>query len=90
VTLLDLPKFRLVRLWVEPGARTSLQSHDHRTENWIVVGGSAMITVGNETRLVEEGDSAFAAAGAVHRLENPSDNELLEVIEVDVRVERDR
>lgn len=90
VTLLDLPKFRLVRLWIEPGARTSLQSHDHRTEYWIVVGGSAMITVGNETRLVEEGDSAFAAAGTVHRLENPSDNELLEAIEVDVRVERDR
>ena len=90
VTLLDLPKFRIARLWVEPGARTSLQSHDHRTEYWIVVGGTAMITVGNETRLVEEGDSALAAAGTVHRLENHSDNEVLEVIEVDVRVERDR
>ncbi len=90
VTLLDLQGFRIVRLWIEPGARTSLQSHDHRIEHWIVIGGTAKVTIGGETRLVEAGDSAVAAAGAVHRIENPSDDVPLEVIEVDVTAEGDQ
>lgn len=90
VTLLDLPGFRVVRLWVEPGARTSLQTHDHRTEHWIVVDGTAKITIGDETRLVNAGDSALAAAGTIHRLENPSTDRILVVIEVDVTVEDER
>ena len=84
-TLLDRPGFRVLHLWIEPGGRTSLQAHEHQSENWIVVRGTAKVTVGDTTVLVEQGESAFAAAGQMHRLENPSTKEVLEVIEIDTR-----
>ncbi len=83
-TLLDGPGFRVLRFWVEPGAKTSLQTHDHRSEYWIIVKGLARIRIGDTTRLVPEQDSVFVPVGEVHRLENPSAEEMLEVIEVDV------
>jgi phosphoglucomutase len=73
--------YQVKRLTVEPGKRLSLQSHCHRSENWIVVRGQALVTVGEEELLREKGERAFIPAEAKHRLENPGD-ELLEVIEV--------
>ncbi|HZJ47874.1 MAG TPA: mannose-1-phosphate guanylyltransferase/mannose-6-phosphate isomerase, partial [Acidimicrobiia bacterium] len=83
-TLASGPGYRVLRLRIEPGAKLSLQTHEHRSEHWIVVRGTARIRIGETTRLVPEHESVFIPAREVHRLENASDTELLEVIEVGV------
>lgn len=64
-------RFQVKRIVVNPGAALSLQSHHHRAEHWIVVQGTAKVTVDNEVRLVTENESTYIRLGAVHRLENP-------------------
>ncbi len=64
-------RFQVKRIHVHPGAALSLQSHHHRSEHWIVVEGTAKVTVDDETRLVTENQSVYIPLGAVHRLENP-------------------
>ncbi len=64
-------RFQVKRIRVKPGAALSLQSHHHRAEHWIVVAGTAKVTVGNEVRLVAENESIYIPLGAKHRLENP-------------------
>ena len=64
-------RFQVKRIVVHPGAALSLQSHMHRSEHWIVVSGTARVTVGEEVRLVTENQSVYVPLGAVHRLENP-------------------
>jgi len=78
------PGYRVLRLTIEPGAKLSLQTHEHRSEHWIVVRGTARIRIGETTRLVPEHESVFIPAREVHRLENASHTDILEVIEVDV------
>jgi mannose-1-phosphate guanylyltransferase/mannose-6-phosphate isomerase len=83
-TTLDAgPGYRVLRLFIEPRTKTSLQTHDHRSEYWIVTRGVARITVGETTRLVPAREMAFIPAGTVHRLENDTD-EPLELVEVDL------
>ncbi|SLN74420.1 Alginate biosynthesis protein AlgA [Pseudooceanicola marinus] len=65
------PRFQVKRIMVRPGAALSLQSHFHRAEHWVVVEGTARVTVDDEVRLVTENQSAYIPTGAVHRLENP-------------------
>ncbi|WFE75350.1 mannose-1-phosphate guanylyltransferase/mannose-6-phosphate isomerase [Roseinatronobacter sp. S2] len=64
-------RFQVKRIHVHPGAALSLQSHFHRSEHWIVVEGTAKVTVDTETRLVTENQSIYIPLGAVHRMENP-------------------
>jgi len=64
-------RFQVKRIVVHPGAALSLQSHHHRAEHWIVVEGTARVTVDNEVKLVTENQSVFVPLGAVHRMENP-------------------
>jgi len=64
-------RFQVKRIVVKPGAALSLQSHYHRSEHWIVVQGTARVTVDNEVRLLSENESTYIRLGAVHRLENP-------------------
>ncbi len=64
-------RFQVKRIVVHPGAALSLQSHIHRAEHWIVVEGTARVTIGDETRLVSENQSVYVAVGQRHRLENP-------------------
>ena len=64
-------RFQVKRIVVHPGAALSLQSHHHRSEHWIVVEGTARITVGEEVSLVSENESIYVPLGAVHRMENP-------------------
>jgi mannose-1-phosphate guanylyltransferase/mannose-6-phosphate isomerase len=64
-------RFQVKRIHVNPGASLSLQSHHHRAEHWIVVQGTAKVTVGDEVRLVSENQSVYIPLGAVHRMENP-------------------
>ncbi len=70
-TLVLGERFRVKRIVVKPGAALSLQSHVHRAEHWIVVQGTARVTVGAEVRLVAENQSVYVPLGEKHRLENP-------------------
>ncbi len=70
-TLALSDRFQVKRIVVKPGAALSLQSHVHRSEHWIVVAGTARVTVDDEVRLLTENQSVYIPLGAVHRLENP-------------------
>ena len=64
-------RFHVKRIVVHPGAALSLQSHHHRSEHWIVVEGTAKVTIDDEIKLVTENQSVYIPLGAVHRMENP-------------------
>jgi len=64
-------RFQVKRIVVHPGAALSLQSHVHRAEHWIVVAGTAKVTVGDKVQLISENQSVYVPLGAVHRMENP-------------------
>ena len=64
-------RFQVKRIMVKPGGILSLQSHHHRSEHWIVVAGTAEVTVGETTRLLTENESVYIPLGAVHRMANP-------------------
>jgi mannose-1-phosphate guanylyltransferase/mannose-6-phosphate isomerase len=70
-TLALADRFQVKRIVVKPGAALSLQSHVHRAEHWIVVSGTAKVTVNDEVRLVTENQSVYIPLGAIHRMENP-------------------
>ncbi|ATX81461.1 mannose-1-phosphate guanylyltransferase [Mariprofundus ferrinatatus] len=62
--------YQIKRIEVKPGARLSMQSHQHRTEHWVVVAGTATVTCGNLVKTVSKNESAYIRIGEVHRLEN--------------------
>ncbi|MEM1003749.1 MAG: mannose-1-phosphate guanylyltransferase/mannose-6-phosphate isomerase [Pseudomonadota bacterium] len=64
-------RFQVKRIMVKPGGILSLQSHVHRAEHWVVVAGTARVTVGEEVKLLSENESVYIPLGAVHRMENP-------------------
>lgn len=70
-TLILGKRFQVKRIHVHPGAALSMQSHVHRSEHWIVVAGTARVTVDDNVRLLTENQSVYIPLGAVHRLENP-------------------
>ena len=70
-TLALADRFQVKRIVVHPGAALSLQSHHHRAEHWIVVEGTAKVTIDDEVKLVSENQSVYIPLGAVHRMENP-------------------
>ena len=70
-TLVLGARFQVKRIHVNPGAALSLQSHHHRSEHWIVVQGTAKVTIDEEVKLVTENQSVYIPLGAVHRMENP-------------------
>ena len=74
-------RYQVKRIMVKPGGRLSLQLHHHRSEHWVIVRGTAQVTVGNEVKTVHENQSVYIPIGAPHRLENPGkiDLELIEV-----------
>ena len=74
-------RFQVKRLFVKPGKKLSLQKHHHRAEHWVVVSGTAEVTVDGETRVLTENQSIYLPLGCVHRLANPG-KILLELIEV--------
>ena len=74
-------RHQVKRITVRPGGRLSLQKHHHRSEHWIVVRGTAQVTVNELVTIVHENESIYIPIGAVHRLENPG-KILLELIEV--------
>ena len=62
--------YKIKRIVVKPGKRLSLQKHFHRSEHWIVVSGTATVTVGKEKYLVRPNESTYIKRGEIHRLEN--------------------
>ena len=70
-TLAIRGRFQVKRILVNPGAALSLQSHHHRSEHWIVVEGTARVSLNEEIKLISEGQSVYIPLGAKHRLENP-------------------
>jgi mannose-1-phosphate guanylyltransferase/mannose-1-phosphate guanylyltransferase/mannose-6-phosphate isomerase len=64
-------RFQVKRIVVHPDAALSLQSHVHRSEHWIVVQGSAYVTVNEDVKLVSENESIYIPLGAIHRMQNP-------------------
>jgi len=74
-------RFQVKRIVVTPGGMLSLQKHRHRAEHWIVVRGTAEVTIGEERRAVHENESIYIPIGSVHRLANQGKIPL-ELIEV--------
>lgn len=66
----DTQGYKIKRIVVKPGKRLSLQKHFHRSEHWIVVSGSATVTVGDTIKLVRPNESTYIKIGEVHRLSN--------------------
>ncbi len=75
------PRHQVKRIMVKPGAALSLQMHHHRAEHWIVVTGTAEVTVGDKVLLLAENQSTYIPLGETHRLRNPG-KVPLEIIEV--------
>ncbi len=76
-------RFQVKQICVHPGARLSLQKHFHRAEHWIVVQGTAEVTIDATVKLVHENEAAYLPIGCTHRLHNPGKIEL-RLIEVQV------
>jgi mannose-6-phosphate isomerase len=73
--------YKIKRIEVVPGQRLSLQKHHHRSEHWIVVSGTALVTSGEFQLVVNVNESTFIPIGQTHRLENPGKIPLV-IIEV--------
>jgi mannose-1-phosphate guanylyltransferase len=74
-------RYQVKRITVNPGAKLSLQMHQHRSEHWVVVSGVAKVTLGSEIFFLYENESTYIPIGEVHSLENSGDSKL-EIIEI--------
>lgn len=74
-------RFQVKRIIVKPGGTLSLQMHHHRAEHWVIVRGTASVTVNDKEHLLSEDTSIYVPLGHKHRLHNPG-NINLELIEV--------
>ena len=73
--------YQVKRITVKPGGKLSVQSHQHRSEHWIVVAGTATVRNGEEVYILHKNESTYIPIGAIHSLEN-TENIELELIEV--------
>ncbi|MCC6978102.1 MAG: phosphomannose isomerase type II C-terminal cupin domain [Candidatus Melainabacteria bacterium] len=83
IVLADLHYTKVKRLIVNPGQRLSLQSHKLRDEHWVIVRGTARVTLDDETRDVGYGEHVFVKRGTKHRIANAA-AEPVELVEVQV------
>lgn len=74
-------RYLVKHIQVNPGARLSLQRHRHRSEHWVVVAGTALVTRGDQSFVLNQNESTFIPLGIDHRLENPGPDPL-RIIEV--------
>lgn len=84
----DKPEFKVKKIIVTPGSRLSLQSHEHRSEHWVVVSGTATVTIREQGHpdhighsILKQNESCYIPKGFVHRLANLSDTPLV-IVEV--------
>ena len=76
--------YQTKRLTVNPKSRLSLQTHKHRDEQWIIAKGTAQVTVGNVQIVLGKGESTCVPRTVAHRIENISEIDSLEIIEVQI------
>ena len=74
-------KFLVKKIFVKPGGVLSLQSHEHRSEHWIVAEGEAEVTIDKKVINLKENESIFIPKRAIHRMANRKDDDLV-VIEM--------
>lgn len=74
--------FQVKRIHVKPRAKLSVQRHKFRAEHWVVIAGRAIVRNGELETELERNQSTYIPIGVIHSLENPSDSEALEIIEV--------
>jgi mannose-1-phosphate guanylyltransferase len=77
------PRYQVKRITVASGAKLSVQMHHHRAEHWVVVSGTARVTLDGKEQLLTENESVYIPVGSVHALENPGKLPI-ELIEVQV------
>ncbi|ADV46669.1 mannose-1-phosphate guanylyltransferase/mannose-6-phosphate isomerase [Nitratifractor salsuginis] len=75
--------YKIKRIVVKPGKRLSLQKHHHRNEHWIVISGTATVTIGEETKILRPNESTYIKMGEVHRLANDG---IIPVVLIEVQV----
>ena len=69
--VVQTPRFNVNRITVKPGEGLSVQMHHHRAEHWVVVAGTAKVTIDGDIKLLGENESIYIPLGATHCLENP-------------------
>ena len=79
----DHSGFKVKRIGVYPGKRLSLQSHDHRSEHWVMVRGTAKVQVGKDFHILKKNQHVYIPIGVLHRMENVGD-ELVEFVETQI------
>lgn len=77
----DGQRYKIKRIVVNKGEKLSLQMHHHRSEHWVVIKGTARVTIGDDLTFVHENESIYIPKSTLHRLENPG-KVPLEIIEV--------
>ncbi len=75
--LFEEPGLKIKRIMVKPGKRLSLQSHEHRAENWVVIQGRALFTLDDKTFALQKRQAVFIPEKARHRMENPEKEDLV-------------
>ena len=76
-------RYKTKNIEVNPGCSLSLQFHYHRSEHWVVVEGTAKVTIDDEEKLLSEGQSVYVPLSSKHRLENPGEHQIT-LIEVQI------
>ena len=71
------PGYKIKKIVVKMKGRLSLQKHFHRNEHWVVVSGTALVTLGEEEKIVRQNESIYIPMGINHRLENPGKVDLV-------------
>lgn len=80
-TIDDQEGYRVKRIIVKPGGKLSLQRHEHRSEHWVVIKGSAKVQSGDKYFTLNKGESTYIPEKSIHRLENSGSTDL-EIIEI--------
>jgi mannose-6-phosphate isomerase-like protein (cupin superfamily) len=75
--VLEEDGFKIKKIMVKPKSRLSLQSHKERSEHWVIVKGEALVTVGEKEFLMTKDQFVYIPCGAIHRLENTGEEELV-------------
>jgi len=84
IILEDSEGYKIKIIEVKPHKRLSLQSHKHRNEHWVIVSGTAIVTINDKTFTLYQNESTYIKAGDKHRLLNDTDKTLM-IIEAQVR-----
>lgn len=74
---LEEPGYKIKKIVVNPGARLSLQSHDQRSEHWVVVQGEALVTLGETEIKMGRDEYIYIPKGSIHRLQNLGSTDLI-------------